>query len=227
MGKTTDPEDDPGSQEFEHRRVNAETAPPVSTTAANSVFALGGAAPPPAAGKLPGRRAEKHAGLIDFIRQQKGVTAVTLAKHLGITQRGATKRISKLLAHGEIVVVEKGSGGVPAQYAIAEHVASAQPTTRAAASFKAWLSKKGESSAEGRTRRAALGPREPATASRSAVSTAASMPLPAAAPPLTCGLLNTGELIIEAGEQRLRLDRGQMRTLVDYLDLVATALQAA
>lgn len=48
MGKTTDPDDDPGSKGFEHRRVKAGTVPPAATTAVSSVFALGGAAPPPA-----------------------------------------------------------------------------------------------------------------------------------------------------------------------------------
>lgn len=50
-------------------------------------------------------------------------------------------------------------------------------------------------------------------------------PIATKAPSLMCGLFNTGELRIEAGDQVMRLDRVQARELVGYLDKISASMQ--
>ena len=46
-------------------------------------------------------------------------------------------------------------------------------------------------------------------------------------PGLVCGLFNNGDLVVKAKGGHLTLDRKEVRELVDYLDQIATALEAA
>lgn len=157
--------------------------------------------------------------MLKFAAAQPVFTSKGLGVHLGISPHAAKSRIDRLVEQGQLVVLvkpRKGGYSPPGQYGLPQGA-----STAAAAGFKAWLRKKGEDSAEGRP------PRKPRAVAAPPVPAVVQEPEPAALPSMACGLMSTGELVIEAGGQQLRLDRGQVRVLVDYLDLVGAALKAA
>jgi hypothetical protein len=214
------------------RRVNASDAPPVETTGASSVFALAGkpgsnSTPPPSStGKRSPRREEALAALTKHGAQ----SPAQVAERIGISSQNAYDLLARMLAAK--MVVRLGSHGsytydIPDREGERTQAAAAEPAPPSG--FKGWLQRKGEASAEGRAKTAKptkpakrRAPRETLVGGAAPALQQVARPIPS----LSCALYNTGELVIEAFEkQPLRLNRNEVRELVDYLLHLDKALQ--
>ena len=227
-----DSDDEVGA--FEHRLTDATLAPRASGSIPNSVFALGGSAPAPAPVKTKQRAIRGMAARAVLAIDACGpLDAGQIAEAVGITRQQAHG-----VAHHGVdcgyLVRHEGVGGKPSTYSLTANAKErAQPpaptapeTTGAMKGFKAWLTKAGETSAEGRAPRATRA--GPATVpARSAAASPA--PVAAAAPPaevvtLRYAMFNDGTLRIEAGDASLTLPPEQARELLAYATKVSQAL---
>lgn len=201
---------------FTHRTVSAAGAEPVASTAPNSVFAMGSQAPTDVE-PLPDTQAQ-----VEKTLEACGpLTLEMIAEALRTTKAAAQLRVNKLARKNRVAVV--GKEGRFKVYGLPHQVVPAAPTAtaeRAPRGFREWLQRKGEPSAEGRQLKRRPPPSQSVTPSTPAA------PLIDTPPAVTCGLFNTGDLVIEAGGQVMRLARSQVRELVAYLDRIAAALQA-
>ncbi|MGA0610531.1 hypothetical protein [Caldimonas sp. KR1-144] len=216
------------NSDFVHRTVSAPAAQRVETNAPNSVFALGG----PPVDSSPTRKVRSDSRwpkALELFERRGAMSAQQLGAALEISLKAARNLVTRMLADKTIAVASSHTSGPshPRLYDLAQRCGGDQPPS----DFKTWLAKTGQESAEGRVPpQAAPGPSTPDDPKvitghgRGRRALARIDPVPS--PQLTCGLLNTGELLIEAGEQRMRLDRIQARSLVSYLDLVSKTLQA-
>lgn len=208
------------------RIVSASSAPPVETNAPNSVFALGGAPGLPSITLKP-RSDSTWPQVLHLIQERGPMSVAQIAVATGMTEERVHKSLLRLRAHNAVGVASshRPCAGHPLLYDLTHRCPEAP------SGFKTWLAKRGDQSAEGR---ASVQPApEPDTSPEPRVLTghgrgrrAIARIDPVPGPQLTCGLLNTGELLIEEGEQHMRLNRGQAQALVAYLDLVADTLKA-
>lgn len=214
------------------RTVPARGAPPLARTGAASVFAWGqsvqnggsASAEPEAPDARPSSRngGGAIAAVREALEQHHELTASKIAGITKLKETYARKILQQLQTDGVIGIVRKEGKAVV--YALRDR----QPT-----GFKGWLKRRGEASAEGRAPRkakasrkaAAAAPPAPRPKQRLARPPVTAVAVPVEAPPVTCGLFSTGELVIEAGGQQMRLQRDQARALLAWLLKVDAALQ--
>lgn len=181
---------------------------------------------------------------IDLLRERGPLTAAKVGEALDCSPDAASIMLCGLKNRGVGVVGKDGRralygmAGAAAPAAVSHKASDTDPwvaatlaqtpqvtdSGTATSCFKHWLSKKSEASAEGRPAAGKAAKSSPTLAD----AAPAQQSEPAAAadpcePELACGLFNNGDLVLEAGEQRLRLSKAQTRQLVAYLDLVSTA----
>lgn len=184
---------------------------------------------------------------IALLRERGPMTSIEVAAALACDTQNARSMLCALKDRGVGVVGKSGRSQV---YGLADApttlntspasvpdagAESGSAKAPALGGFKKWLEGQGEAQAQpqsGRRRRNATSTKRQAPlATAAGVPPTPAIPLKVkaaeAVPELLCGLFNNGDLVLELGEQRLRLNKAQTRQLVDYLDLVGSAtLQA-
>ncbi|MCW5666504.1 MAG: hypothetical protein KIT35_21950 [Piscinibacter sp.] len=216
---------DDGLDSVTQSRVPATGAPPVATTAPNSVFAMGAAAK---SGEPTGDQAGEQAPDLADLEAQT----------LELLTKGdlSTRRISDALGVGIATVktlttrLQKGrkvwriGKGPATRFSLAK------------GGFQGWLARQGAPAALGKAAPAkaaakaqkALPAKRPAKAPARAVAPAApapAAPLPVAPSTITCGLFSDGRIQIETPDDSMTLDRDQARALIAWLFKVDTVMR--
>ncbi len=196
----------------------------------------------PAGRIAKGVRAGPRTGqAIALLRERGPMIPTEVANALGCDAQAARSLLCMLKSRGVGVVGKRGRSSL---YGLAdsetqlEQTSAAPPTAdpvagpsrpgtsappAAMGGFRRWLEDRGEpdASAHAVSRRRHQ-PCEQPEPTATAVRHRGAKPVKpqGAQPDLLCGLFNNGDLVLELGEQRMRLDKAQTLQLVRYLDLV-------
>lgn len=192
-------------------------------------------------------KAPRTGQAIALIRERGPMTAVEVADALACDAPSARSLLCYLSGRGVGVVGKRGRaqlyGLADAPTAVSSPPAPVAGSTTqgdaaappAMGGFKRWLEGRGEppeqpraSRRRGNASRTEHQAKPPAPAASVPPESPTPPTLPSledagAAPELLCGLFNNGDLVLELGEQRMRLNKAQTRRLVTYLDMVASA----
>ena len=230
-------------REMHQRTVPAASAPPLCSRAPSSVFALGDAAtatPGQVSADEQGTQRERAAPrtekALTLLRERGPMIPGEVADALNCDVQIARSMLCALKSRGVGVLGKRGRSSVygladaanQAGEAAAPVATPAAPagSTPAMGGFRQWLENRGDPEASPRPasgrRRRVSEPRQrhPSPAQEGTPQD----PKPEAEQPgLLCGLFNNGDLVLELGEQRMRLNKAQTQQLVRYLDLVGGA----
>lgn len=218
---------------FTHTLVSAKDAAPLTTRAASSVFALGAAAdagaavesavtpPTPKPGKKskPARRVPEDHKLLAAIKQGR-LNRIGIAGVLQCVPSVADRVIKRLVDAGGIHRAERVGTSQFYEFGPAPRAPKSRHTDPSAPSLAASCIKATQLPVEWHAQaQAVVHVRTPSPSESEAG------PAPA---PVSCALFNTGELLIELGDNRsMRLTKPQVTSLVAYLDQISSALRAA